>query len=192
MNNTIKTFVTLIVVLTMGGYALAKDQKLDKTKIPDNIVVLHAEITIDKPASEVWPHLVNFSSWFATDYIVKHVSGEPGEEGEIQALYSSKIPIKDQQNPLLLKAIKIVPNKLFFGTNIPITYNDQTISGDNILQLSEFDGKTKVVAIMTKKIQSLTREAYDSGKHSLESGSKAARIRWETDYFPRLKMLVED
>lgn len=48
-------------------------------------VLVNGDLTIDAPASEVWPHVLNYPSW--QNYSsVQHVSGEPGAEGEVVLL----------------------------------------------------------------------------------------------------------
>jgi hypothetical protein len=65
------------------------------------------EMMIDAPVREVWPYVVDYSSWQAYS-IVQHVSGKPGQEGEVVLL---KKETSAQSTPYYARTIKLEPGR---------------------------------------------------------------------------------
>jgi hypothetical protein len=63
------------------------------------------EITFDAPPERAWPHVVDYSSW--QDYpTVQHISGEPGQEGELVLMEKAGVA-----TPYYTKTIKLDPGR---------------------------------------------------------------------------------
>lgn len=98
------------------------------------------EVTIDRPAKEVWPYLFRKKTdvWSRTDYTT--VAGEPGKVGEVNA-------VAFQGGQLCFEAIKVKPEKHLV---LKITYrkNDESekkLSGYDLFTLNEVEDRTTVV-----------------------------------------------
>jgi uncharacterized protein YndB with AHSA1/START domain len=77
-------------------------------KIAPVYVILNNELTIDAPIEKVWRHMIDYSSW--QNYSVReHVSGEPGQEGEVVLL--KKEEKEYVSAPYFARTIKIDPGR---------------------------------------------------------------------------------
>lgn len=80
----------------------------DERKTAPVYIVREGEILIDAPIRDVWPHVVNYPSW--QNYsIVQHVSGPPGQEGEVILL--KKEEGKTPTTPYYARTIKLDPER---------------------------------------------------------------------------------
>ena len=76
----------------------------DNRKIAPVYIVLEKETLIDAPVSVVWRHALNYPSW--QNYsIVRHVAGEPGQEGEV--VYLKKDELKSPTTAYYARTIKL-------------------------------------------------------------------------------------
>ena len=157
-------------------------------------MIIKVEITINRPASQVWPYLMDFGSYLKTDFIVKTVAGEPNKEGEVQRLYSTKIPLKEQEDKpgYFFKTIKIVPEKFWYGINPATSSRNALHTGFNVLALIENNGKTKVTYIGGKEATVSSKQSYENAENGHQALVIDGTLRWEKDYLPRLKKLVEE
>jgi hypothetical protein len=71
-------------------------------------LVFSGEVLIDKPVDEVWPHVVDYSSWQEFP-ICEHVSGPVGAEGEVVRLQKEELGIRTP--PYYAKTILLEPGK---------------------------------------------------------------------------------
>jgi hypothetical protein len=87
------------------------EQKLagdDNRKVAPVYIVLERETLIDAPVKVVWQHALNYPSW--QNYsIVRHVSGEPGKEGEV--VFLKKDELKSPTTAYYARTIKLEPER---------------------------------------------------------------------------------
>lgn len=88
----------------------------DVPKIAPVYFVRNGEVMLDASVRHAWPYVVNYPSW--QNYsIVQHVSGEPGEEGEVVLLKKeegiSAFP------PYYARTIKLEPEKRIIWKTYP-------------------------------------------------------------------------
>ena len=190
MKKIIVMWAFFLVVFSAVSWA----SDASKTKKPimlHSSVIIQVQITIDRPASAVWPHLMQ-RDWIA-DYNYKTVAGEPGKVGHIRALYSPKEEQTDTPPKALslLKAVKIVPEKLYYAENVPAAYGDSVITGFNVYSLIEKDGKTTVTYTGGKESSTTSQNTYEATEKSFKDASLIVEKRWTEQYLPRLKALVE-
>lgn len=77
-------------------------------KIAPVYVVIERETIIDAPVATVWRHALNYPSW--QNYsIVKHVSGTPGQEGEVVLL--KKEELSTPTTAYYARTIKLEPER---------------------------------------------------------------------------------
>lgn len=153
---------------------------------------LYHEITFDKPASKVWPHIINFGS-YQTDIGYRHASGPANQVGQIYELYFPIVP-EDKQDETdaatTLKTIRMIPNELWHGVNLISAGSWGVATGSNIFILEEFNGKTTAKFIMEKQFifyNSSEEEVEKSMSHITDDANR----RWREIYLPNLKKLVE-
>lgn len=80
----------------------------DNRKIAPVYIVLEKETLIDAPVNVVWRHALNYPSW--QNYsIVRHVSGEPGQEGEV--VYLKKDELKSPTTAYYARTIRLEPER---------------------------------------------------------------------------------
>jgi hypothetical protein len=138
MKKWVCSFVAVLMALTLGRTAEAQAQPAaqDSTVKKLNLIV-RAEITIDRPASLVWPELFKMGSWMV-DTRVAPVSGTPGEEGEIQRM--SAADPKDQG--YLIETVRIDPMRQYV---LKVAARDSVFFGFGDFTLIEIGGKTRVL-----------------------------------------------
>ena len=186
-------YILLFVIAVLGGHAMGEVtiQTIDKKEVSADFSV-NFVITIDRPASNVWPHLIKLGSWIE-DFTWSHSSGEPNAAGEILHLHHESIPIKDrnESNALVVKAINIVPLHLSHHVNPLYMASDGSLHfGTNILTLHENNGKTEVNYYGSKSLKTSSMTE-DQVRSHFQAFNEDATQRWEKRYLPRLKELAE-
>jgi hypothetical protein len=160
-----------------------------------------AEIVIDAPPNVVWPQVLDIGSWIYDFHFVS-VAGEVGRAGETKHLWPVEVEIlngiasvaeqeRTLDNATVLKTIAAVPDKLWYGVNLPKAEGDARSNGVNLVVLTERDGKTLVTAIRSKEsLCPSPASAQATQKHMYEY-QPVAQHRWVHKYLPRLKELAE-
>jgi len=140
------------------------------------------EVTIDRPAKEVWPyfHGKNKDAWTKTDY--RTVKGQSGQVGE---LYDMVYPMPNQGGRLGFETLKVKADKHLI---IKITYQkheggNRELSGYDFLTLNEVAGRTTVVLLQASwlPVDPPTDCDHEAQKHNT----------FLTDILQHLKKLVE-
>lgn len=79
--------------------------------------VLRSEITIDRPAKEVWPHFLNMDVWM-TDNTFQDIEGKRGEEGQLRLVtpkesgpYASYYIKTVRARPFEQYVLKVIPQR---------------------------------------------------------------------------------
>jgi hypothetical protein len=106
----------------------------------------HYDIVIDRPANEIWPHLLDFGSWLApaTGKGMIHVSGPRHGEGEVFRLYNGE--------NFFMQVTKIIPDKLLVGVNLPTAQQGESaLAGIVMVTLTGQGAKTVVSMFMSRQ-----------------------------------------
>lgn len=121
-----------------------------------------AEVTIDRPAKDVWSVLTDLNYptvklWNPTVVSVQHISGEPRQEDEFVLVTKNT-----QQAPFYMRTIRIVPNQ---QRVLRIDAIDGSHCGFVDHSLYESNGKTTVVYngyLETRRVPAEQVQACDS------------------------------
>lgn len=142
MTSFLRTVSVLMSTFMLAQAALAKQEQpqqqavqRDDTKRTLNFVT-RAEVTIDRPAKDVWPCFMDMGAWMA-DAHFKYVAGQPGKEGEVRLYWEKNDPA------YLIEAILVAPLERYVLKVVPQ-------QGSDLVAFAAFDfneagGKTKVV-----------------------------------------------
>lgn len=157
-----------------------------------------AEITVDGPPSSVWPHVLNMGSWIY-DFHFEHVSGAVDAEGEVEHLWPTSaegvagIADSDRSvdNATVLKTLKVIPEKLWYGVNTAKARDGTSSTGVNLVILSERNGQTLVTAVRSREALCADGATRDATQNELTKYQPIAQFRWTDKYMPRLKELAE-
>jgi len=103
-------------------------------------LVRSGEMKIEAPIKTTWVHVVNYPSW--QNYpIVQHVSGRPGEEGEVGLLK------KDEKGfevpPYFARTVKLEPERRLLWKTFPQHKQAIDLFGFVDFQLQPADGGTR-------------------------------------------------
>jgi len=151
------------------------------------------EVTINRSAKDVWPHLLNQDTWMK-HFQIDRVSGDPGTEGEIKIVFmrggSSEESAKAR--PMFFKTLRLEPYKKFVYR--PFTGKDYSVcqysfTGTAILTLNEIDSKTCVkfnLYLETESMSMTQKEMDDRNQAGIDRAKKA----WANNFIV-LKELVE-
>lgn len=156
------------------------------------------EITIDGPPASVWPHVLNMGSWIY-DFHFEHVSGQVDAEGEVEHLWPTSAEgvagiaeaDRNVENATVLKTLKVVPEKLWYGVNTAKARDGISSTGVNLVVLSERNGQTVVTAVRSREALCPTSGIRDATQQELTEYQPVAQFRWTDKYMPRLKELAE-
>lgn len=164
----------------------------NQTLVETDLIMSH-EFTIDRPAKEVWPHMINLGGWMPTHKLVT-VEGNSGEVGETIKVYSS------EKAYFHLKTIKMEPCKSVVMKMMPLDDNEcaliendadlfKNVLGIESYRLVEFDGATKLMfqGVGLFKSSERTQAELDTW---VASATEGAKDRWKTIYEPGLRNLV--
>ena len=136
-------------------------------------LVTHSAVVIDRPASQVWPHIVDTSAW-KQGLSLRHHAGEAGAVGEIFAAF-------DRTDPgtivFLVENVELVPNqRRTIKLSQPddgalIGYATWALAGRDGYTLVTYDVYTETLLppeeasrLTAEQLSEMTREGYDSNK----------------------------
>lgn len=150
-------------------------------------LVWNAETTLDLPAQEVWPYVVDFPSW--QNYSrVEHVSGKPGREGEVRLLQNAEKGF--EVPPFYARTIKLEPGHRIVWKCYPsLKETGKEFIGFAEFRLDEEQGRTRFSYSILYEFQmprsnEIEREAFLKQQHENMDALFAL-------FVPRLKRLVE-
>lgn len=142
----------------------------------------HYEVLIDRAPEQVWPHLLDFSSWMY-EFSMSHVSGPRNGEGAILRIYEGQ--------DFFFEITKIVPNRMIVGINHPSTMQGEESVGIAMFTLTELDGKTLVSNFVSREYH-WTQQGPNPLRATRESAEfqESTRATWDT-FLARLRELAE-
>ena len=95
----------LVFLYLMPFQIWAVDQDYDRSAVE---LVTYNEIVINRPASEIWPHIINPEAW-KQGAKLELVSGEQGKLG---AIYRAFLPAKPGETLFYSEDVELVPNQV--------------------------------------------------------------------------------
>lgn len=110
-------------------------------KIAPVYLLWEGDLILDSPIKDAWPHVINYPSW--QNYSsVEHISGEPGQEGEVVLLK------KDEEGftfpPYCTRTIKLDPACRVIWKTYPAEPTEENdFFGIVDFSLHEMNGKTR-------------------------------------------------
>jgi len=112
----------------------------DVPKIAPVYLVWQGEMLLAAPIEEVWPHVLNYPSWQNYPRL-QHVSGRPGEEGEVVLL------MKEEKGftfpPYYARTIKLEPPHRVIWKTYPQVAQEINFFGIVDFTLAEAQDKTR-------------------------------------------------
>ncbi len=158
--------------------------------------IVRTEVTINRPAIEVWPTLVDLPSWKDSIGALDHVSGEPGAEGEVR-LMTPAGGTADQGffiQTVLLAAPQQFVMKIFPKDDSFLCFADFTLTEDegvthiayDVYTEDRFEGMTDEEALaLGEKIKKATIDKHNADnrrlKELVEGKSAASSVMKESD-----------
>ena len=166
-------FLVFCLSLLMISMALPNIVSAGPDDVKKYDLIVRTEITIDAPASAVWPYLFNAKEWKQSIGKLERVAGEPMKEGE-----TLKVTPKGagEGEGYYIKYVRVVENqqlviKIF---NIP---DDGTV-GYSDFSLLESHGKTHMIydvyveysfkGMSDEEVKKFGQQAYEGTKNKLE------------------------
>jgi len=170
--NIICAVISVCFVLPYAMFSKNVAQATD-----DNVkkfdLIVRTEITIDAPASSVWPYLFNAKKWKTSIANLERVAGEPNKAGETLRV-TPKGAGEDQG--YYIKYVRVVENrqlviKIF---NIP----DDGVVGYSDFSLFESNGKTHLLydvyaeyslpGMTDEEVKTFGQQVHEGTKNKLE------------------------
>lgn len=112
----------------------------DDKKIGPVYLVRTGEMTIDASVNSTWPHVLNYPSW--QNYpVVRHISGEAGEEGEVVLLKKDEAGFEFPS--YYARTIKLDPGHRVIWKTYPEKAGEVDFFGIVDFSLQEPPGKTR-------------------------------------------------
>jgi hypothetical protein len=122
-------------VAAIAGLAVALPVQAQE-RVAANLVT-HSTVTIDRPASAVWPHIVDPSGWKQGAKLRHH----GGPEGEVGAVFAAYLPGDSSRIVFLVEEVERVPNE---RRTIKLYLTSGTLLGFATWWLREDNGRTVV------------------------------------------------
>jgi len=137
----------------------------------------HFETVIDKPAQEVWPHVIKMGEWLPWMAEIRSVS-----EGDRVHLYGN----------FYIEVVKVIPQKMVMLANLPNTDQGEESQGVVMVSISKANGKT-VVSIFMSRIHNWfsTKENPQRIIRSSEEFSAKRKTTFKDNALAKLKLLAE-
>ena len=170
------------------------DSTKERILIEGDFLMSH-EFTIDQPAEDIWPHMLNLAGWMPTHKLVT-VAGTPGKVGELVKVYGADSDVAS----FYLEAIKFVPCRNLIlkmmplsGDEVGLIESDADMYGDLLgyenFTLVKVGDSTKLLFQSTAVFRSSNRTQTDMDVW-IADAAEGALDRWKTIYEPELRALV--
>lgn len=161
--------------------AVAQVSELDTSLGDSYYYVDHFEVTIDRPVSEVWPHVVTMGRWMPWMAAKDSPSGTISEGKKVH-LYGDAY----------IEVVKIIPRKMVLLANLPNIENGESSQGVAMISVVENQGKT-IVSIFMSRIYSWFDSAPNTQRSTRESETfvKQRREMFQEKFLEKLKHLAE-
>jgi hypothetical protein len=162
-------------------------------------LVHHMEETFDYPAERIWPYLLNWTSFVdENDFMAQSVTGTPDVEGEVKRV--SALAHGRVESTFMLKVVKIVPNRMlvyklisadssFDAETGAVTETPQT--GYEVMSVREEGGRSVVMLDVLAESRPAGVTTEEQARQFAADYSAFTENRWRTNYFPRLRQLLE-
>ena len=180
--NTMKIAAALAAIVVFSGIGYASETVTEEPGDTAYSFVSHYRIAIDAPLETVWRHVINVQSWMY-EFSMDHVSGDPGQEGEVLRVYSGQ--------EFLAQTTSVIQNELLVISNLPSTFQDEYSTGVAVITLNDVAGKTMVDLTMSRRY-TWQSSGPDPAKQTRESTEFQERTRttWK-GFLDRLRTLAE-
>lgn len=153
-------------------------------------LLIRIEFILDYSMKVVWPHLLDTRAWI-TEFPIKVIDGERGEEGEIiQIAIMSEEEVIDKY---FAKRIKVIPNHQIIWKYLPHMKPASamfTLNGYDVYELREINGKTHV-SFQTFQEYSTSQISEEELSSLMETSANLGKKMWLESYIPKLKELLE-
>lgn len=181
---TVVSGALILALFVSGATAHAASETLtDEPSSEAYNFVSHYRVTIDAPANEVWPILIDFQSWMS-GFEQSTVSGTPGSPGHVLRLYEGQ--------DFMTQVTGVEPQKMLSVVNLPLTFNGEYGTGVGAFTLHEMDDRTEVSLTMSRRYTP-AGEGFGKLKTTRQSSEFQARTRamWQDQLLGNLKSIVE-
>ena len=141
----------------------------------------HYEVVINRSVSEVWPHVVEISSWMPGLDALNETK-PMGVEGETFRLYGN----------FHMQVVKVIPEKMLLLVNLPNIQKGEETRGIAMVTAQEVDGKTLVSIFMSRIYFWSKAEKNELREKRESSGHIEKRKRmYKEGFLERLRALAE-
>ncbi len=174
------------VALFVAAFGVSPAFSAALTPEPDSSTynfVTHYRVVINAPRADVWPVLVDLKSWMY-EFELATLSGQPGQEGQVLRLYAGQ--------DFKVQVLRVVPDELLVLANLPMTFEDEFVTGIGVMTLHETDSGTEVALTMSRRY-TWNGEGDNPLRVTRSSAAFQDRTRamWQDRFLERLKMLAE-
>lgn len=132
-----------ILLLTLTSFQQAVAQPPEAAGVATGKrldLILRSEITIDRPAKEVWPHFLNMEAWMA-GMRLQHIDGPNGEVGEVRLVTSTNR--EKPENDYFIQTVRVTPLEQYVVKVVP--KRREQYAGYADFSFTETDGKTRLI-----------------------------------------------
>lgn len=167
--------------MTMSTSNASQEQKIGPVYL-----VWNGEVMINAPVEKVWRHAVNYPSW-QTFSTVRHISGTPGQEGEVVLLKKEE---GFEFPPYLARIIKLDPGSRIIWKTYPQEGDTGTeFFGIVKFTVEEASGKTRFSYELLYEF--LIPYQHESELQDFYKKQYAGSEEVFASIFPKLKRLAE-
>ncbi len=180
-NNNVLQVVICLVLSFVSIQALSQISQIDASSGDSYYYIDHFETVIDKPADEVWPHVIEMGKWMPWMANDESKAGKISEHDRVH-LYGD----------YYVEVVKIVPQKLIILANLPAEDEGGESQGVAMISTSEFKGKT-LVSIFMSRIYYWFEDEPDPLRATRESSdfSSNRKVTFQGNFLAKLKQLAE-
>jgi len=125
--------------VVIAGLMLSPAAAGDEDQVYTFDSIVRTEITIERPAAEVWPTLVDLPSWKDSIGSLEHVSGEPGAEGELKYMTPTG---GNAEQGFFIQTVRLAPPRQYVMKIFP---KDDSFLCFADFTLTEEEGVTHIV-----------------------------------------------
>jgi hypothetical protein len=182
MKNFSLALICLFGAFILSVSAMAQISELDAGLGDSYYYVDHFEIIIDKPLSDVWPHVIAMGKWMPW-MASKDSPNEIASEGQKVNLYGD----------FYIEVVKVIPQKMILLTNLPGVERGEQSQGIAMVSVIEINGKT-LVSIFMSRIYNWFEPTENPQREIRESTdfAKQRKATFKDNFLEKLKQLSED
>ncbi|WP_299944215.1 hypothetical protein [uncultured Microbulbifer sp.] len=173
--------ISFVILSVLASHVFAQVSNIESNFGDSYYYVDHFEIIIDKPANEVWPHVLEMGKWMPWM--------NQGNSKDSQISENDRVHLYGE---FYIEVVKIIPQKMILLANLPAVEEGEESQGVAMVSISESNGVTQVSMFMSRIYNWFEPEInYKRATRESVEFSNQRKSTFRDNFLGKLKQLSE-